>query len=443
MPAPGLSLPLCGAAAPRLMTLGAAALRMLATPSPGPPPAPLPATPSKGSAARPETLSLGMWGGSPGPRAPFWGWTGQKNVPNPERPPASPGDARGTDSTKMVLGRCLCPRRGTRDRGGSGPRPLPTSSPPWGAVGAGAHPRSTPRFVWLQVPPPSASPAGGRGELGWGWGWEWGWGLRWGWGQGREGDGDRDRDRDGDGDGDGDGVGDGDGDGDSDGNGDGNGDRDGDGHGAGDEDRDGDRDKDGDGDGDRDGDRDGDGDWDRDGDGDGERDGDRDGNAVRDRDGDKDGWAWDGDRTGDGDGDSDGRGQKETATELPCAAGSSVLGLNWADLCRSAGDTRCGPSGCPSARGIPPHPTASPSVGQDPTLPPPTEVSMSPSRAGDTPDPPGGPSTLCSVGAEAEGGQGGTYSGRWGVWTPAPPKAAPSPRWRFPLARAFVTGTIW
>lgn len=66
-PAPGLSLPLCGAAAPRLMTLGAAALRMLATPSPGPPPAPLSATPSKGSAARPETFGLGMWGGSPGP----------------------------------------------------------------------------------------------------------------------------------------------------------------------------------------------------------------------------------------------------------------------------------------------------------------------------------------------------------------------------------------
>lgn len=62
--APGLSLPLCRAAAPRLMTLGAAALRMLLPP--GPPPAPLPAAPSKGSAARPETFSTGTRG-SPGP----------------------------------------------------------------------------------------------------------------------------------------------------------------------------------------------------------------------------------------------------------------------------------------------------------------------------------------------------------------------------------------
>lgn len=55
-PAPVLSLPLCGAAAPRAMTLGDAALRMLPTPplgGPPPPPALLPA------ASRPPDLQQG------------------------------------------------------------------------------------------------------------------------------------------------------------------------------------------------------------------------------------------------------------------------------------------------------------------------------------------------------------------------------------------------
>lgn len=103
--AAGLSLPLCGAAAPRLVTLGAAALRMLLPPGP---PGPAPGSPPKGSAARPETFGMGTLG-SPGPQAPFRGPVGQNPMPNAKRPLVSAG---GTNSTKMVLGLCLSKGQG-------------------------------------------------------------------------------------------------------------------------------------------------------------------------------------------------------------------------------------------------------------------------------------------------------------------------------------------
>lgn len=209
------------------------------------------------------------------------------------------------------------------------------------------------------------------------------------------------------------------------------GNEDGDEGGDGDGDRD--RNRDGNGDGDRDRtkmgtgmesgmgrDRDKGGDGDKDGDQnrnrDGDKGGDGDGNVVRDRDGNED-RASDGDRDGDGDKDSDG------------VARSPVLGLNWADLCRGAGDTR---HSCPSTCGTP-LTQSIPQPGAGPHPAPPTEVSVSPRWAGDTPEPPRGPSTLRSPGGVA-GGTGGYLPRGWGHGHP-PKKQHPSQAGGAPSAR--------